>query len=158
MSMVIRYSFDRFGKPKIKRNMFNLDAYNNNVEQNKIVNILTKMNSKRKNHKEQILMRNKFQHTKKYNKRIMPLSKDDIQSEYNKYVDFNNEAIRNKLNTENKEMKSYDSKEIYAKNIISEKMPNYKVTGFDQLYMNLLTSIRPNKIDSSINTNLNNNI
>lgn len=148
MSMVIRYSFDKFGKPKIKRNMFNLDVYNNNVEQNKNVNILTIMNGKRKNHKEQILMRNKFQHPKNYNKKIMPLSKDNIQSEINKYVDFENEAIKNKYNAENKEMKSYDSKEIYAKNIISEKMPNYKVTGFDQLYMNLLTSIRPNKIDN----------
>jgi hypothetical protein len=93
-------------------------------------------------------MRNKFQHTKNYNKKIMPLSNDNIQSEYNKYIDFKNEAIKKKLNTENNEMKSYDSKEIYAKNIINEKMPNYKVTGFDQLYMNLLTSVRPYKKDS----------
>ena len=148
MNMVIKYSFDNYGKPKLKRPCFNLEGYNNNVKQNKIVNIISKINNKRYNHKEQILMRNKHQHTKNYNRKMMPLLNDDIPSEYNKYANFRNEVNANRFNTESQEKKSYISKEIKARDLIKEKMPNYKATGFDQLYINLLSSVRPNKNDS----------
>ena len=149
-STVIGYSFDRYGKPRLKKSRFNLDINKDNVEKNKIENILIKINNKRKNHKEQILMRNKFQHTKNYTKKIIPNLNNNIRNEYNKYIDFKNEAINrnSRFNTENQEMKSYDTKGIFARDFIKEKMPNFKVTGFDQLYMNLLTSVRPNKNDN----------
>ena len=134
ISPFISYSLDKFGKIKLKRSGFNLDIYKKNVEQK---------NGRRIQHKEQILMRNKYQHINNYNKKnIVLLDNDDtIQSETNKLIDFQPEISR--LNTENNEINSYDKKKIYARDIVKEKLPSIKVTGYDQLYMNLMTHIRP---------------
>ena len=143
MSTIISYSLDKYGKPKLKRFYFNLDAYKKNVETKIIEDLWRKNNEKRKNHKEQILMRNKFQHINNHNKRLFLQSNDsDIiyQNETNTLVDFQPEM--NQIVESNS---NFLNKEVYAKDLIKEKLPNFKVTGFEQLYMNTLTSVRANK-------------
>lgn len=146
-STMLGYSFDRYGRPILKRSLFNADMHKDNVEKNQIENILSKINSKRRSLKEQILMRNKFQHTKNYNnQKIIPLSHNNMKNEY-KYIDFKKEAINknSRFNTENKKNKNYDLKEVYARDLIKEKITNLKVNGNDKLYMNLIVSIKPKK-------------
>ena len=144
MSTIISYSLDKYGKPKLKRSCFNLDVYKDNVETKIIEDFWRKNNGKRRNHKEQIIMRNKFQHVNNYNKRLFLKSddSDNIFSNETKtfIVDFQPET--NQL-TENNSI--YINKDVYAKDLVKEKLPNFKVTGFEQLYMNSLTSVRPNK-------------
>ncbi len=142
ISPFISYSLDKFGKIKLKRSGFNLDIYKKNVEQK---------NGRRIQHKEQILMRNKYQHINNYNKKNFVLldNDDTIQNETNRLVDFQPEISR--LNTENNEINNYDKKKIFARDIIKEKLPSIKVTGYDQLYMNLMTHIRPKEYKKELN-------
>ena len=143
MSTIISYSLDKYGKPKLKRSCFNLDIYKNNVDTKIIEDLWRKNNEKRRNHKEQILMRNKYQHINNYNKRLFLQSNDSdniFQNETKTLVDFQPEMNQITENNSN-----YINKEIYAKDLVKEKLPNFKVTGFEQLYMNTLTSVRPNK-------------
>ena len=114
ISTVVSYSFDKNGRTRLKRSCFNLDIYKNNMKKQKIDNFLIKINGKRRTYKEQIMMRNKFQHINNYYKRIMPIS-NNIQNDSNKLVDFN---------PENKEMKSYDAKYIYSSDLIKK---NYQI-------------------------------
>ena len=88
-------------------------------------------------------MRNRFQHCKNYNKKYMPiLDYDTITNDTNKLFDFQPELSY--INTDNNnEYNIYENKEVYARDLVKEKFPNMKVTGFDQLYMNIMTSIRP---------------
>ena len=143
MSTIINYSLDKYGKPKLKRFYFNLDAYKKNVDTKIMEELWRKNNEKRKNHKEQILMRNKFQHINNHNKRLFLQSNDsDIiyQNDTNTLVDFQPEM--NQIVESNS---NFLNKEVYAKDLVKEKLPNFKVTGFEQLYMNTLTSVRVHK-------------
>ena len=86
-------------------------------------------------------MRNKFQHINNYYKRNMiSLDTDINQNENNKLIDFQPE-----YSYLNNEINNYDNKKVFARDIIKGKYPNIKVTGYDQLYMNLMTHVRPRK-------------
>ena len=139
----ISYSFDRFGKPILQKSSFNFDVKNiPNVKQKINNDFFSKIHQKTKSHKDQMLMRNKYQHVKNYYKKNMPiLEYDAITIETNKAFDFQPEF--NHINTDNNEYNIYESKEILARDLIKDKLPNIKVTGYDQLYMNAMTSVRP---------------
>jgi hypothetical protein len=143
----ISYSFDRHGNARLKKSSFYFDINDiYNDKQKKENDFSNKTKVKSKSHKEQMLMRNKYQHVKNYYKKIMPiLDYDTITNETYKLFDF--QPGINYVNTENNDYDIYENKEVVARDLVKEKLPGMKVTGFDKLYMNAMTSIRPYDFD-----------
>lgn len=134
VNSVVSYSFDKFGNSKLTNSFFNIDNYKKKHPEKKYEDILDQIDKKRKKFKEQILMRNKHQYVRNYNVRPLPLlNYDTLQYETNKLIDF--QPTYNYLDI--------DDRELYAKDIISAKFPCLKLNGYDQLYMNLMTHVRP---------------
>lgn len=142
---LISCSLDKNGKPKLNRAFLNFDIYNKIANKNKVDDFLGKISIRRRNHKEQILMRNKFQHINNSNKRSTPILEDNLTHETYQLVEFQPESNYNY--TENNEINSYENRKIYARDLIKEKFPNIKVTGYEQLYMNKMTSVKPNDLN-----------
>lgn len=141
---VVSYSFDRFGQSKLRKNFINLNSYKYRLKQKKYDNYLDQVFRRRKNHRDQMLLRNKYQYAKNYNRRQIPyLNLDSNTMESYKLLDFNPELLNNEKTTDTDDINTYLYKDVYAKDILSEKLPFYKVSGYDQLYMNLLAEVRP---------------
>lgn len=141
---IVSYSYDRFGKSKLRKNFINLNSYKYRLKQQKFDNYLDQVFKRRKNHRDQMLMRNKYQYVKNYNRRPIPfLNSDTNTMESYKLLDFNPELLNNEKTTDTDDINTYLYKDVYAKDLLSEKLPFYKVSGYDQLYMNLLTEVRP---------------
>ena len=141
---VVSYSFDRFGQSKLRKNFINLNSYKYRLKQKKYDNYLDQVYRKRKNHRDQMLLRNKYQYVKYYKRRPLPYLNSDINKmESYKFLDFNPELLNNEKTTDTDDINTYLYKDIHAKDLLSEKLPFYKVSGYDQLYMNLLADVRP---------------
>lgn len=141
---VVSYSFDRFGQSKLRKNFINLNSYKYRLKQKKYDNYLDQVFRRRKNHRDQMLLRNKYQYVKNYNRRPIPyLNLDSNTMESYKLLDFNPELLNNEKTTDTDDINTYLYKDVYAKDILNEKLPFYKVSGYDQLYMNLLAEVRP---------------
>jgi len=141
---IVSYSYDRFGKSKLRKNFINLNSYKYRLKQQKFDNYLDQVFKRRKNHRDQMLMRNKYQYVKNYNRRPIPfLNSDTNTMESYKLLDFNPELLNNEKTTDTDDINTYLYRDVNAKDLLSEKLPFYKVSGYDQLYMNLLAEVRP---------------
>ena len=91
-----------------------------------------------------MLLRNKYQYVKNYNRKPLPfLNYDTNTMESYKLLDFNPELLNNEKNTDTDDINTYLYKDVYAKDLLNEKLPFYKVSGYDQIYMNSLAEVRP---------------
>ena len=141
---VVSYSFDRFGKSKLRKNFINLNSYKYRLKQKKYDNYLDQVFKRRKNHRDQMIMRNKYQYVKNYNRINLPfLDSDSNKMVSYKLLDFNPELLNHEKTTDTDDMNTYLYKDVYAKDLLNEKLPFYKASGYDQLYMNLLAQVRP---------------
>ena len=141
---VVSYSFDRFGQSKLRKNFINLNSYKYRLNQKKYDNYLDQVFKRRKNHRDQMLLRNKYQYAKYYNRRSIPfLNSDSNTMETYKLLEFNPELLNNEKTTDTDDIDTYLYQNVHAKDILNEKLPFYKVSGYDQLYMNLLAEVRP---------------
>jgi hypothetical protein len=141
---VVSYSFDRFGKSKLRKNFINLNSYKYRLKQKKYDNYLDQVFKRRKSHRDQMLLRNKYQYVKNYNRKPFPfLNYDTNTMESYKLLDFNPELLNNEKNTDTDDINTYLYKDVYAKDLLNEKLPFYKVSGYDQIYMNSLAEVRP---------------
>jgi len=141
---IVSYSYDRFGKSKLRKNFINLNSYKYRLKQQKFDNYLDQVFKRRKNHRDQMIMRNKYQYVKNYNRRPIPfLNSDTNTMESYKLLDFNPELLNKEKTTDTDDINNYLYRDVNAKDLLSEKLPFYKVSGYDQLYMNLLAEVRP---------------
>jgi hypothetical protein len=114
------------------------------LKQKKYDNYLDQVFQRRKNHRDQMLMRNKHQYVKNYNRRPLPFLNSDSNTMVSyKLLDFNPELYNNEKTTDTDDINTYLYKDVYAKDLLNEKLPFYKASGYDQLYMNLLAQVRP---------------
>ena len=142
---------------KTESNIFNLDKDFKNIElninNNKILAygsinkqtgintnnkdiIQEQINEKKKIFKEQLLLRGKYQHIPRYKDKILPKR---YKFDYNNFNSVNNSVNSNDNDNINAIIKATD--------ILREKFPKFKISGYAQLFMNasLDTTVKDGK-------------